>query len=113
MKSVIIIAIAFVLLIPVGMSYAEPETLDFENCEGILDVEEIKSTINHIEEITVNSRSLMAVDVSSSLLSMCDSTFESQGKSISMTIVVMQSSEAASSLYQQNLDEFFSTGNGF
>ncbi len=31
--------------------YTENHELDFENCEGILDIEEIKSVINRIDEI--------------------------------------------------------------
>ncbi len=103
-------------IIGIEQSFADGEyshEFDLENCEGILDVEEVKSAINRIEEITVNSRSLTAVDEQPNLLSMCDSTFESQGKSISMTIVVMESSEAASSLYQQNLDAFSEQGMDF
>jgi len=55
----------------------------------------------------------MAVDGPPNLLSMCDSTFESQGKSISMAIAVMDSSKAASSLYQQNLNAFSEQGMDF
>ena len=96
---------AFVLLIPVGMAHAESKTLDFENCEGILTIDELKNAIKHIEDITVNS---IQSDTGGSpgLQTMCDSTFESQGKSISMTIAVMDSTETASSLYQQNLEAF-------
>jgi hypothetical protein len=103
-------------MIGIEQSFADVEyshEFNLENCEGVLEVEEIKSTINRIEEITVNSRSLMAVDEQPNLLSICDSTFESQGKSISMSIVVMDSSEAANSLYQQNLDSFSEQGMDF
>ena len=37
---------------------------------------------------------------------MCDSTFESQGKSISMIMVVMESRDTASALYEKNLDAY-------
>ncbi|MBT5200273.1 MAG: hypothetical protein HOK63_02350 [Thaumarchaeota archaeon] len=93
----------------IGQSFADVEyshEFNFENCEGILDVEEIKSTINRIENITVNSRELTPVDRELGLQTMCDSTFESEGKSISMSIVVMDSKETASTLYQENLDVF-------
>jgi hypothetical protein len=106
MKFVIIIVIAFVLLIPVGMSYAESETLDFENCEGILTVDELKNAIKHIEDITVRSRGLTPVDEVVGFQTMCDSTFELLDKSISMAIVVMDSSDTASTLYKENLDSF-------
>lgn len=86
--------------------YTEKHELDFENCERILDIEEIKSVIVDIGEITVRSRGLMPVDEPVGFQTMCSSTFESLDKSISMTIVVMDSSDTASVLYQQNLDEF-------
>ena len=86
--------------------YTENHELDFKNCEGILDIEEIKSVINRIDEITVNSRELTPVDREPGTQSMCDSTFESQGKSISMTVVVMESRDTASTLYEKNLDSF-------
>ena len=86
--------------------YTEKYELDFENCEGILDIEEIKSEVMDIGEITVRSRGLMPVDEPVGFQTMCNSTFESLDKSISMTIVVMDSSDTASVLYQQNLDEF-------
>ena len=84
--------------------YTEKHELDFENCEGILDIEEIKSVIMDIGEITVRSRGLMPVDEEPGLQTMCNSTFESLDKSISMTIVVMESSDTASVLYEKNLD---------
>ncbi len=84
--------------------YTEKHELNFENCEGILDVEEIKSAINHIDDITVRSRALMPVDGEPGLQTMCNSTFESQEKSISMTVVVMDSTNSAISLYEKNLD---------
>jgi len=84
--------------------YAENHELDFENCEGILDIEEIKSVIMDIGEITVRSRGLMPVDEEPGFQTMCNSTFESLDKSISMTIVVMESSDTASVLYEKNLD---------
>jgi len=65
----------------IGQSFADVEyshEFNFENCEGILDVEEIKSTINRIENITVNSRELTPVDRELGLQTMCDSTFESE-----------------------------------
>ena len=86
--------------------YTKNHGLDFENCEGILDIEEIKSVINRIDEITINSRGLTPVDREPGIQSMCDSTFESQGKSISMTVVVMESRDTASTLYEKNLDSF-------
>jgi hypothetical protein len=79
---------------------------NFENCEGILDVEEVKSAINRIEDITVSSRGLTPVDREPGLQTMCDSTFESGGKSISMSIVVMDSENTASALYEKNLNSF-------
>ncbi len=84
--------------------YTEKHELDFENCEGILDIEEVKSVIMDIGEITVRSRGLMPVDEEPGLQTMCNSTFESLDKSISMTIVVMESSDTASVLYEKNLD---------
>ena len=42
--------------------YTEKHELDFENCEGVLDIEEIKSVIMNIDDITVRSRALMPVD---------------------------------------------------
>jgi len=86
--------------------YSEKHELDFENCEGVLDVEEIKSVIMDIDDITVSSRGLMPVDGEPGLQTMCDSTFESQGKTISMIIVVMESRDTASVLYQKNLDAY-------
>ena len=106
MKNAIIIAIAFVLLTPVGMSYAKPETLDFENCEGILTIDELKNAIKHMEDITVRTRGLTPVGEKTDLQTMCDSTFELHDKSISMTIVVMDSSDTANALYKENLDSF-------
>ena len=96
--------------IGIQQSFADVEyshEFNFENCEGILGVEEIKSAINRIEEITVNSRALTPVDREPNLQTMCDSTFESEGKSISMTIVVMESGDTASTLYEKNLDAYF------
>jgi hypothetical protein len=104
-----IISLVLFGVIGIGQSYAdvvytEKHELDFENCEGILDVEEIKSAINHIDDITVRSRALMPVDGEPDLQTMCNSTFESQGKSISMTVVVMDSTNSAISMYEKNLD---------
>ena len=103
----IIPLILFGIVIPQSFAdvvYTEKHELDFENCEGILDIEEIKSVIVDIGEITVRSRALMPVDAEPGLQTMCNSTFESLDKSISMTIVVMESSDAATVLYEKNLD---------
>ena len=96
-------------IISTEQSFADVEyshEFNFENCEGILDVEEVKSAINRIEDITVSSRGLTPVDREPGLQTMCDSTFESEGKSISMSIVVMDSRDTASTLYEKNLDAF-------
>ena len=96
-------------IISMEQSFADVEyshEFNFENCEGILDVEEVKSAINRIEDLAVSSRALSPVYPEPGLQTMCDSTFESEGKSISMSIVVMDSSETASTLYEENLAAF-------
>ena len=96
-------------LVSIEQSFADVEyshEFNFENCEGILDVEEVKSAINRIEDITVSSRALSPVDQEPGLQTMCDSIFESGGKSISMSIVVMDSRDTASTLYEKILMHF-------
>ena len=86
-------------------SFAE-ETLDFENCNGILSIDDVKNVIGDIDDITVDSRGVIPVDGEPGLETMCASTFESSGKTIGMTIVVMDSTDAAITLYEKNLDSF-------
>ena len=86
-------------------SFAE-KTLDFENCNGILSIDDVKNVIGDIDDITVDSRGVIPVDGEPGLETMCASTFESSGKTIGMTIVVMDSTDAAITLYEKNLDSF-------
>jgi len=91
-------------LFAIQQSFAE-ETLDFENCNGILSIDEVKNVIGDID-ITVDSRGVIPVDAEPGLKTFCASTFESSGKTIGMTIIVMDSTDAAITQYEKNLDSF-------
>ena len=108
MKPVIIIVIAFVLLIPLPAfapshpEYVGSETMDFENCNGFLSIEDVKSVIGDIDDLAVYSSAFMPVDGEPGLKTTCRATFESSEKTIGMTLVVMDSTDAAIALYQKN-----------
>jgi len=94
--------ISFSYMLP--QIYAQ-ETLDFENCDGFLSVDELKSTIDFEGEITVRSRLLMPTDDVAGLQTWCNSTFESSKGAISMSVIVFDSVDPAIAIYEKNLDE--------
>jgi len=110
LKIVLIIPL-FMILFSFGIqqSFAE-ETLDFENCNGFLSVDEVKSTIGYDGQITQEARGVTPVDEPFGLKTMCGSTFESADGTIGMTLVVMDSVDTAiglGSLMVSQYDKFF------
>ncbi|MDH5697336.1 MAG: hypothetical protein OEY54_02280 [Nitrosopumilus sp.] len=87
----------------VQQSFGE-ESLDFENCKDVLTIDEVQNVIGNIDDITVDSRGVLPVDSESGLMTMCISTFESTGGTISMNLVVMDSADNAVALYEKNID---------
>ena len=85
----------------IQQSFAE-ETLDFENCNGFLSADEVKSTIGYDGQITQDARGVTPVDEPFGLKTMCGSTFESADGTIGMTLVVMDSVDTAIELYVEN-----------
>jgi hypothetical protein len=107
MKSIFFLIITLFLissLLTAQQSLAE-ETLDFENCNGVLSIDEVKNVIGDIENITVDSRGFIPVD-GPSVNSACASTYEASGKTIGVNLVVMNSVDDAVALYKENLDSF-------
>jgi hypothetical protein len=107
MKSIffLIITVFFISSLFTAQPSLAEETLDFENCNGVLSIDEVKNVIGDIDDITVDSRGVIPVD-GPSVNSGCASTFESSGGTISMSLLVMNSVDDAVALYKENLDSF-------
>ena len=100
----LIILLVLFGVIGIPQSFADT-TLDFENCDGVLSIDEVKKVIGHVDNITIDSRGVIPVD-GPVVNTACASTFESSGRTISMNLVVMSSVDDAVALYKENLDSF-------
>ena len=92
-------------------SFAE-ETLDFDNCNGFLSADELKSVIGYDDDIIVDPRDVVAYArlENPSIKTMCTISFLTTDRGLVMLVGTFYEVEPAIAKYNENLDEIKTGG---